>query len=188
MPHTHGRTRRSRSAVARLWEVTLVLASCLILPRLAVAQSFGVGSIEVGPTVGLGSIDDASLAIGGRLEWGYGDLQDLASGIVGLQVAVDYYSWSGAGYDFSIVPVGIAASYHFVLGDDRFDPFVGVGLGYSIVSCDGPASDTDPCENSSLYLIGRAGLRYRFWRSVSLYADAGAGAAAVNVGVSLRAR
>jgi hypothetical protein len=42
------------------------------------------------------------------------------------------------------------------------------------------------CSNSALYFIGRAGIRYFYKPNMALYADAGAGAATLNVGVTFK--
>jgi hypothetical protein len=67
---------------------------------------------------------------------------------------------------------------------------LGLGLGYSIVSCsyDGFEGITTGCRNSYLYFIGRAGARYFVADNLSLYADVGAGGATLNVGVMFRIR
>jgi outer membrane protein W len=81
----------------------------------------------------------------------------------------------------------VTANYHFQLEDnEKFDPFLGLGLGYQIISCDYDGIGSDICSNSALYFIGRVGARYFLNEKFAAYADAGAGGATVNVGVTLR--
>jgi hypothetical protein len=156
------------------------------------AQGFGVGYTDIGPTIGLGGLGDASLSIGGRFEWAWMDLPELGNGVLGIQVGAEHYSWSTGtafgGYKWSYTPVGVTANYHFNLDNDQIDPFLGLGLGYAIISCDYPGTGIDLCSNSELYFIGRAGIRYFFHDSWSLYGDVGEGAAVFNVGVMYRLR
>ena len=79
-------------------------------------------------------------------------------------------------------------NYHFKLDEPKIDPVVGLGLGYNIVSCSGSgAFNNIGCGYSSnLYFIGRVGARYFFAPKMALYADAGAGGAAFNVGLMFK--
>jgi outer membrane protein W len=149
--------------------------------------------------VGLGNVGDASLAFGGRFEKAIKQVPDLGNGIIGIQAAVDYYSWSASGtfsgtrWESSVtyLPIGVTANYHFDLENNRIDPFLGLGLGYQIISSDcnysgaGFSYDCGFSSSSTLYFIGRAGIRY-FLSRLALYADAGAGAATLNVGAMFK--
>jgi hypothetical protein len=157
-------------------------------------QSFGMGYTDIGPTVGLGGLNGASASFGGRFEHAIKPLPDMGNGMLGIQVAADYYSWSSgniAGYSWSYkyIPVGVTGNYHFKLEDKRFDPFVGLGLGYNVVNCSwsGPtAGSTDCGYNSSVYFIGRAGARYFFNPKMAAYGDVGAGGATLNLGLMFK--
>lgn len=154
----------------------------------AAAQGFVVGHTDVGPTVGLGGIGEASLAFGVRLERGIHDVPELGDGVIGIQAGVDYYSYTVAlagDHKWTYIPIGATANYHFNTENDRIDPFFGLGLGYSILSCDYAGSGMNRCGNSAVYLIGRAGIRY-FIERIALYADVGAGAATIHAGVMFR--
>jgi hypothetical protein len=178
----------------------LLCALALCAGRAAAQTGFSAGHTDVGPTLGLGSVGSASFAFGGRLERGIKPLPDLGDGVLGISVSVDYYSWSssgtftGAAWESSVtyIPIGATANYHFVLDNRKIDPFLGLGLGYSIVSSDcsyrGLGFDYD-CGNTSssaVYFIGRAGLRYFLQNRLALYGDVGAGAATLNVGAMLK--
>ena len=66
-----------------------------------------------------------------------------------------------------------------VKSNPKIDPFVGLGLGNSSVSTDF-AGDY----SSGVYFIGRAGIRYFYKPRLALYADVGAGASTLNVGLT----
>lgn len=169
---------------------TLLIALAAALPVLAQAQGgsttslFKVGYTDIGPTVGLGGIGDAGIAFGGRFERGIKALPDLGNGVLGIEASADIWTYNnryvGADYDFRYINVGVTANYHFeVKGNPKLDPFLGLGLGNSSVSTDF-AGDY----SSGIYFIGRAGIRYFYRPRLALYADAGAGASTLNVGVT----
>jgi hypothetical protein len=152
----------------------------------AAPQNFAVGYTDIGPTVGLGNLGGASASFGGRFERGIKALPDMGNGILGIQAGFEYYSWSGPGYSWKYIPVGVTANYHFKLEDQRFDPFVGLGLGYQVITCDAPGLPGDYCSNSAIYFIGRAGARYFFNPKMAFYGDVGAGAATLSLGLMFK--
>jgi len=165
--------------------VLLVTGACLSV-QPAAAQGFQVGYTDIGPTIGIGGIGSASVSFGGRFERGIKDLPSLGDGVLGIMVGVDYYSWSASQYKWSYIPIGATANYHFNIENEKIDPFLGLGLGYSIISCDWPGIGANLCSNSALYFIGRAGGRYFINPRLALYGDVGAGAATLNVGVTFK--
>jgi hypothetical protein len=151
----------------------------------AQAGGFGLGYTDLGPTVGLGGLGDAGLSFGGRFERAIKALPNLGNGILAFQLSADYYHYSAdvlaVDYGFSYIPIGATANYHIHVNNRKFDPFVGAGLGYSIVSTSF-AGNT----GSGFYFIGRGGLRYYMSSGLALYGDVGAGAATLNLGVMFR--
>jgi hypothetical protein len=148
--------------------------------------SFTPGYTGLGPVIGLGGIGDASVAIGGRFERAIKDLPSMGNGILGFGIDVNYYSYSRtfpAGYreSWSYMPIGFSANYHFRLDDREWDPFLGIGLGYSIESVSGGGIGYSA--SSGLYLIARAGARYFFSPGMAVQADVGAGAATLSLGL-----
>jgi len=183
-----------------LTAVTVVSVLVLNAPALsaqakpAAPGNFGMGYTDVGPTIGLGGLGSASAAFGGRFEHAIKTLPDMGNGVLGIQAGVDYYSWSsgaigGYNWSYKYIPVGVTANYHFALEDKRFDPFVGLGLGYNVVSCSwsGPTIGSNDCGyNSGIYFIGKAGARYFFNPKMAVYGDVGAGAATLNLGLMFK--
>jgi len=168
-----------------------VLGTAAIVIGLTIATEpvqaqFAVGYTDIGLTVGLGNVGEASLAPGLRFEKAIRDLPNYGNGVLGIMASAQYYSWSGPGYDWSYIPIGVTGNYHFQLeNNEKFDPFVGLGLGYQIVSCD-VSGFGDVCSDSALYFIGRLGARYFLNDKFAAYADAGAGGATINIGATLR--
>lgn len=151
----------------------------------ATTRPFSVGHTDIGPVVGLGGIGGASFAIGGRFERGIKALPDLGDGVLGIGVSADWYHYSqsfgSTDYDFTYIPVAATANYHFKLESQKVDPFVGLGLGYLIVNTPYGGS-----YSSGIYAVGRLGMRYFMSPKMALYGDVGAGAAAINVGVTFK--
>ncbi len=172
----------------KLHVVFALFVGALLFARPAAAQ-FTVGYTDIGPIIGVGNIGSASIAFGGRFEHAIKTLPEFNNGILSVEASVNYYSWSwsGLGYSASVkyIPFGVTANYHFpVKSNPKLDPFLGVGLGYQAVTCNVSGI---PCGySSSVYFIGRAGGRYFFSPKMALYADLGAGAAVVNVGVMFK--
>lgn len=151
------------------------------------------GYTDIGPIVGLGGIGEAGIAFGGRFERAIKTLPNMGGGTLGIMVGVNYYTYdTGFGSfnaSWTYIPIGVTANYHFNIdGSPKIDPFVGLGLGYAILNCDWPGSGFDPCGDSEIYFIGRAGIRYFYRPNMALYADAGAGHSTLNVGLMFKLR
>jgi hypothetical protein len=184
--------------MARKFIATLAVAAAVVLaPQGSSAQDtegFTLAYTDLGAVIGLGGIQGASLAFGGRFEKAIKAVPDLGDGIIGIQASVDYYSWGDRiaqyDWDYSYLPIGVTANYHFNLENNKIDPFLGAGLGYFVVNCsyNGPGVDVDCGDYASgVYFIGKAGIRY-FLQRLALYADVGAGAATLNVGAMFKIR
>jgi hypothetical protein len=152
----------------------------------APSGAIGVGYSDVAGVLGLGGIGEASIALGARYEKIIRALPDMGDGLLGIRVGVDWYSFSiNAGnqdFSWSYIPVSASANYHFKMENKKFDPFVGAGLGFYIVS--EPSGYSGPGFNSGLYFVGVIGMRYFLNENMAFYADAGAGAGALHVGLS----
>lgn len=174
--------------MSRVFHTAAILIALASFTQPAAAQEgFRLGYTDVGPTIGVGGIGSASVAFGLRFEHALRSVPDLGDGLIGIQAGADYYSWSAVGAKWSYIPIGATANYHFKLENSKIDPFVGAGLGYSIVSCSVSGFD-DLCSDSSVYFIGRAGGRYFISDKMAVYGDIGAGAATLNIGLMMRIR
>ena len=174
-----------------LSKMMVAIAGLAMAAQTAAAQAkptyFNMGYTDIGPTVGIGNLGSASASFGGRFEHAIKPLPDLGNGMLGIQVGAEYYSWSNPFFSYKYIPIGVTANYHFKLDEPKFDPFVGLGLGYQIISCDFTGSGINSgCSNSAIYFIGRAGARYFLSQGMSVYADVGAGAATFNVGMMFK--
>lgn len=174
-------------------KILALAASATLLLSASTAQAqLAKGHTDLGVVLGLGNTGDAGLAPGARFEKVIKDLPSMGNGTLGIMVGVNYYSygWNAGAYKGSVkyLPIGATANYHFKMANKKVDPFLGAGLGYQIINCsyDTPQGNFDYCSNSTLYFIGRAGIRYFTSDKMALYADAGAGDAALNVGLMFK--
>jgi hypothetical protein len=178
--------RKARLAAAVLVTFTALSGNAQNTTAPTTKRAFNVGHMDAGPTLGLGGIGGASFAIGGRFERGIRALPEMGDGVLGIGISADWYNYNdrftGADYDFTYIPVAATANYHVKIeNNEKLDPFVGLGLGYLIV--DTPYTGS---YSSGIYFVGRVGARYRITPMMSLYGDAGAGAATLNVGVTFK--
>jgi hypothetical protein len=167
--------------------VSLVALASVVGAATAEAQDgIAVGYADIGAVVGFGSIGEAGLALGGRFETIIKPLPDMGGGMLGLRFGADWYSYDigvvGTHYSWTYIPVSGTANYHFKMENKKIDPFVGLGLGYYIVSV--PSGWPGGSYNSGLYLVSVVGLRYFINPSMAFIADAGVGAGALHVGLA----
>jgi hypothetical protein len=167
---------------------SVAFAVLLVAIPLRVDAQVKLGYTDVGGVIGLGNIGSASISIGGRGERVFKALPDFGDGLLGIGVSADVYSWKAGSASIRYIPIGATANYHFKLDPkNKFDAFLGLGLGFNIVSCDFPGTSVG-CNSfsSGVYFIGRAGGRYFLKPNVAVYADAGAGAATINAGLTFK--
>ncbi len=163
----------------------------LVMGMLAASANDAVGQValgytDVGGVIGLGNIGSASVAFGGRFERVFKKLPDLGDGLLGIGISADVYSYDYGPGTLRYIPFGATANYHFKLDPkNKLDAFLGAGLGFQSISCTGPATGCGSY-GSGVYFIGRAGGRYFLKPNLALYADAGAGAATVSIGVTFK--
>ena len=105
------------------------------------AQGFEPGYFDIGPAIGIGGVAGGGIVFGARAEKGIKPLESLGGGILGIQGAFDYYSGNeGFGFGdngFTVINISATANYHFKMTDTKFDPFIGLGLGFESWSWDG---------------------------------------------------
>lgn len=161
------------------------LAATVPLGAQSTERIFKVGYTDIGGVIGLGNIGGAGLSFGGRFERAIKALPDMGDGTLGIEASVDYWSYDESflniNYGYTYIAFGGTANYHFnVKTNPKVDPFLGLGLGFSSVSTDFVDA------SSGIYFIGRAGIRYFYRPNMALYADAGAGASTINLGLTFK--
>jgi hypothetical protein len=168
-----------------------ILSAVALFPSRANAQ-FTNGSSYIGPELGLGIGFGNGIMFGGMFETPITDPGTVGPGRLAIAARVDYWSWSNNNgdylynysYTYSYIPIGVICDYHFVLLDPKgmqtkWDPFIGLGLGYVIVSSSysGPAfgNGFNPSSSygSGLFFTGQLGARYFFSPSMAIRAEYG---------------
>ena len=161
----------------------------LAAPAQQARAQVTLGYTDIGGVIGLGNIGNANVAFGGRFERVFKKLPNLGDGLLGIEISADVYSYNfGSSGSLRYIPFGGTANYHFKLDPkNKLDAFVGAGLGFLTVSCSFPGS-TNACRGfgSNVYFIGRAGGRYFLKPNLAAYADVGAGAATISVGLTFK--
>ncbi len=165
---------------------TAAVAAALLVPSIARAQGFEPKRNEIGFVVGLGDTGESGLAFGARFEHGIKRLPSLGDGVLAFELSVDYYGWSGFGYSWHYIPVGGTANYHVKLDNKKIDPFVGIGLGYNIVTCSFSGSGPDACHDGDLDVIGRLGMRYYYKPNMAFYGDVSNGGGTLHLGLMFK--
>jgi hypothetical protein len=173
---------------AALCSIGILLIGSAMLPAEAEGQ-FGAAQKYVGAHVGLSGVGSApAIGINGEISyndrigigawldtWSYGDSYGTALG---------GYSW-----DVRYIAAAATGSYHFPIeSQPKLDPFLGLALGYFVVSTSSSAAGSGSYtgDASRLFLGGFGGARYAFRENLFGVARAGFGASYLTVGVDLR--
>jgi hypothetical protein len=179
----------TRNSMSRKIVAALVAGAAALAVQATRAEAqVSLGYTDVGAVIGLGNLAGANVSFGGRFEKVFKKLPDLGDGLLGIGVSADVYSWGSGGANYRYIPIGATANYHFKLDPkSKLDAFLGAGLGFQAVSCSyNGAGNLCSGYGSTLYFIGRAGGRYFLSPKTAVYADLGAGAATVNVGMTFK--
>jgi opacity protein-like surface antigen len=111
-------------------------------------------------------------------------------GMISAGAAVDLYRYSdrygAASWSMNVVPVGAYANYHLVLENRRFDPYVGLGLGYAVVSGSARVGgeSVSAARGSGVFTFGQLGARYFVTPNLAAQAQTGFGIGSLSLGVS----
>lgn len=149
------------------------LLSIVLFVSLFATVSFAQyteGSKILGASVGL---FNGGIAPG--LQFHYGLNKD-----IDLGVAAQYWSYGddiyGDSWDYTAISIVGMANYHFKVGDGKFDPSIGVGIGYVVLnsSYDGPYDNL--LDASYFYYAGQATARYWFTPKIAAFVRVGGGA------------
>jgi opacity protein-like surface antigen len=156
--------------------------------RAGAVRGVEPGRLLLGARTWLGVYGTASLGVDGEMALTrpgrYGP------GMISAGAAVDLYRYSdrygAASWSMNVIPVGAYANYHLVLENRRFDPYVGLGLGYAVVS--GSASvggqSVSGARGSGVFTFGQLGARYFVTPNLAAQAQTGFGIGSLSVGVS----
>ncbi|MGH7469223.1 MAG: hypothetical protein ACRENP_14805 [Longimicrobiales bacterium] len=168
-------------AMKACWVVTAMLAAGLALPGSATAQ-FGEGQKTIGFHLGMSGVGSAA-ALGAQGEFAYNKN-------IGIGAWFDTwsYDYSFGTFNSSVRYIAIAGTgaYHFAIASaPKFDPFLGVAIGYYIVNYSDDFGTFDVASNR-LFVGGFGGARYAFTPRVSGVATLGVGAAYLTVGLDFK--
>jgi len=162
----------------------LTLGLWVLAPQWSAAQWAG-GNTYGGPAVSLSGVGTAPV-IEGHIERANGSN-------LGLGGFVAYWSYGevgpGVSLDYTYVAVGGTGTYHFPIEtQERLDPFVGLSLGYYIVSVDGSGAYGDFFDvgASRIFLGAFGGVRYFLTPKVALVGRVGFGSTHLSAGVDFR--
>lgn len=88
-----------------------------------------------GPHIGLSGVGSA-LTLGLDYERGITNVGQVGPGIIGIGGLFDYYSYGDAALygSWTYIDFGVSGMYHFVFSDKKWDPFLGLVLGYEVAS------------------------------------------------------
>ncbi len=170
-----------------LFTVILAALSVAIFAPKASAQ-FENQRNFAGVHIGLSGVGSA-LALGLDYERGVTNVGDVGPGIIGIGGLFDYYSY-GSNYNYggqwTYVDIGVSGMYHFVLKDRKWDPFIGLVLGYEAASWTWDSGYhgyiTSPTAGG-FTLGASAGVRYFFSRNWAAQARIGFGFYILALGV-----
>jgi hypothetical protein len=152
----------------------LLLAILAVAPKAAEAQWVGYfsnGAFCLGPEIAL----PLGFAGGGVLIGANGEVAvtrggTLGSGRLAIAFGLDYWGASSGGVNVAIIPIHGLVNYHFAIADTKeWDPYVGIGLGYAIVSVSGTAGNGTAA--SGVFVDIDAGARYWFSPTVAARAQ-----------------
>lgn len=172
----------------RKWSLMLVVLAALGLPASAAGQ-FASGQKYLGAHIGLSGVGStAAFGVNGEVAyndnisigawadtWSYGDTYGTALGS---------YSWN-----VRYVALAGTGAYHFpIKSNPKLDPFLGLALGYYVVStsADGFSGVEYGGSASRIFLGGFGGARYAFSESLLGVARLGFGASYLTVGVDFK--
>jgi hypothetical protein len=107
-------------------------------------------------------------------------------GIVGYS-ASKYDDGFGDEFKYTYLLIGARGNYHFGT-TDKFDPYVGVTLGYNIVTFSEPGgySGLYSASGSELLAGAQIGANYYFSDNAGAFAELGYGIGIINVGLTLK--
>ncbi|MFZ1080396.1 MAG: outer membrane beta-barrel protein [Candidatus Kryptoniota bacterium] len=143
-----------------------------------------------GVHIGLSGVGSA-LTLGLDYERGITNVGEVGPGIIGIGGLFDYYSYSENFVDagsWTFIDFGVSGMYHFVLDNKKWDPFLGLVLGYEVATWkwnNAYYGNYSPSAGG-FTLGGSAGIRYFFSDNWAAQARVGFGFYIFAVGVDYK--
>lgn len=122
---------------------------------------YEINKHHVGPSLGL-YFHGSSVILGGNYEYGM-ELKDI--GKIGIGGIMRYYSYDSGYWDYSDFLIGAQGNYHFILDNEKLDPWAGLLIAFDIgsVDYDGPGGMSYSEPSYGGFWVGlHAGMRYWF--------------------------
>ncbi len=167
------------------WVLMAVLLVGVLAPGNAAAQ-YGVGQKHLGAHIGMSGTGSSTAAFGLNGEVAYNQN-------IGIGAWVDTWSYGqsfvGSSWNVRYIALAGTGAWHFaVKSNPKIDPFVGLALGYYVVSTsvDSGTGTFGGSANSTLFLGGFGGARYFFKPNISGVARLGFGATYLTIGVDFK--
>ena len=175
--------------IRKISTALLAVAMLALLASTASAQ-FENQKNYAGVHIGLSGVGSA-LTLGADYERGITNPGEVGPGIIGIGGLFDYYSYSDAGLygKWTYIDFGVSGMYHFVLDNKKWDPFLGLVLGYEVASWSwnsGYSSILGSPTAGGFTIGGSAGIRYFLNDNWALQARLGFGFYILAVGVDYK--
>ncbi len=160
----------------------------LVATTQSFAQGFAKGQKDLNIGIGLGST--YGMPIGASLDLGVSENISIGA-YVGYASKKESFGVPGFGsytWKYTAILIGARGAYHFAV-NDKFDPYIGVLLGYNVgsVKLDGTAAGSVVSPTyGGLAWAGFLGARYSFGKSVNAFAELGYGIAILQVGLNFK--
>lgn len=109
-------------------------------------------------------------------------------GILGYSSSQYTYKFGGSAYrwKYSYILIGARGNYHFATSE-KLDPYVGLTLGYNIVSVKSPGQIQGySAKGSALLFGGQIGANYYFSTNTGAFAELGYGIGVLTIGLTFR--
>jgi hypothetical protein len=148
------------------------------------AQEYEQGSLVANVGVGLGG--GLGLPISASVDYGFKEKISLG-GFVGFSTTNEDLGFFKVNYTYILV--GARAGYHFDLGVDKLDPYVGALLGYNAASVGFEPDPGPPFNNitaGGVIFGGFAGARYYITDNIGAFAELGYGLGTATIGVAYK--
>lgn len=171
---------------------SLLVLMVLFFSISNINAQFEAGKSYAGPAVGL-SFLGSTLAFGASYEYGMSvdEIGVDAPGVLGIGGIVRYWSYDEGFFSYSDLLIAAQGNYHFVLENNKIDPYLGLVIGYDVGSFDwdGPFGSIYDDSYGGFVFGAQAGVRYWFSPTMAVNARLGTGSnsgSTLDVGVDFK--